>query len=115
MEMEAILAKLVINFHHTGIKYVPMSSWTLEKEGSERAAIAGKDDKQQITAVIGCSISGDVLPLQLIHEGETSQCLPSYNFQRGFDITCDPTRWLNEMTINVQAFRQGCFPIFGSK
>ena len=59
----------------------------------------GKDDKQQITAVIGCSMSGDVLPFQLIYEGKTSRCLPSCNFPRGFDITCNPTHWSNEMTM----------------
>ena len=99
MEMEDIPAELVINFDQTGIKYVPTSSWTLEKEGSKRVAIVGKDDKRQITAVIGCSMSGDVLPFQLIYEGKTSRCLPSYNFPRGFDITCNPTHWSNEMTM----------------
>ena len=63
--MENIPARLVINFDKTGIKYVPTSSWTLEKEGSERVAIVGKDDQWKITAVIGCSMSGGVLPFQL--------------------------------------------------
>ena len=76
VKMEDITAKLVINFISTR-QYVPMSSWTLEKEGSKRVAIVGKDNKQQITAVTGCSMSGDVLPFQLIYEGKTSQCLPS--------------------------------------
>ena len=34
-----------------------MPYWTLEKEGTERVAIVGKDDKRQITAVIGCLMS----------------------------------------------------------
>ena len=99
MKMEDIPAELVINFDQTGIKYVPTSSWMLEKEGSKSLAIVGKDNKRQITAVIGCSMSGDILPFQLTYEGKTSQCLPSYNFQRGFDITCNPTHWSNEMTM----------------
>ena len=45
MEMEDIPAELVLNFDQTGIKYVPMSSWILEKEGSKRVALVGKDDK----------------------------------------------------------------------
>ena len=44
MEMEDIPVELVINFDQTGIKYVPTSSWSLEKEGSKRVAIVGKDD-----------------------------------------------------------------------
>lgn len=45
-----------------------MPYWTLEKEGTERVAIVGKDDKRQITAVIGCLMSWDVLPFQLNRE-----------------------------------------------
>ena len=59
--MEGIPTELIINFDQIGIKYIPTSSWTLEKEGSKRAAIVGKEDKRQITAVLGCSMSGDTL------------------------------------------------------
>ena len=52
-----------------------MSSWTLEKQDSERVAIVGKDDKRQITAVIGCSMSGDVLPFQLNREQYLKVCV----------------------------------------
>ena len=56
----------------------------------------GKEDKRQITAVLGCSMSG---PFQLIYEGKTSRCLPSYDFPEGFDITCNATHWSNETTM----------------
>ena len=72
---------------------------TLEKEGFKRVAIAGKDDKWQITVILGCCMSGDALPFQLIYEGKTSRCLPSYSFPKGFDITCNPTHWSNETTM----------------
>ncbi len=35
IEMEEIPTKLVINWDHTGIHYVPISSWTMAKEGSK--------------------------------------------------------------------------------
>ena len=44
-------------------------------------------------------MSGDALPFQLIYEGKTSRCLPSYSFPKGFDITCNPTQWSNETTM----------------
>ena len=50
-EMEDIPADLVLNWDHTGIHYVPVSSYTMEKEGSIRVEIAGIEDKRQITAV----------------------------------------------------------------
>ena len=36
--------------------YVPVSSWTMAKEGSKRVEICGMDDKRQITAVFGCNM-----------------------------------------------------------
>ena len=47
--LESIPAKLIIN--HTGLNYVPTSSWTLEAKGSQKVPIAAIDDKRQITAV----------------------------------------------------------------
>jgi len=42
---EEIPDSLVINWDHTGIKYIPVSSWTMEKEGKKRVEILGIDDK----------------------------------------------------------------------
>jgi len=92
VKMKEIPVELAINFDQTGIKYIP-SSWTTEKEGSKRVAIVGKEDKHQITAILGCSMSGDILPFQLIYEGKMSRCLPNYDFPEGFDITCNATPW----------------------
>ncbi len=49
VELEEIPPDLIINWDHTGIHYVPVSNWTLAKEGSKRIEIAGSDDKRQIT------------------------------------------------------------------
>ncbi len=56
VEMEEIPRDLIINWDHTGIKYVPVSNWTMAKEGSKRVAIVGIDDKRQITAVFECTM-----------------------------------------------------------
>ena len=42
----------------------------MEQEGTRRVEIAGKDDKRQITAVLACTMSGDLLPLQLVCQGK---------------------------------------------
>ena len=47
---------LSFNWDQTGIQYVPVSSWTMEIEGTKRIEVAGKDDKRQITAVFGASM-----------------------------------------------------------
>ena len=43
---EEIPDSLVINWDHTGIKYIPVSSWTMEREGTKRVEILGIDDKR---------------------------------------------------------------------
>lgn len=61
IEVEEIPEELVVNWDQTGIHYVPVSSWTMEKEGSKRVEIAGIDDKRQITAVFAGTLIGDFL------------------------------------------------------
>ena len=75
VEMEDILYDLIVNWDQTGIHYIPIGSWTMEKEGSKWVEIAGVDDKRQITAVFAGSLAGDFLPPQLI---STQQCLPTF-------------------------------------
>ena len=98
VEMEEIPKALVINWDHTGIKYVPVSNWTMAKEGSKRVEIVGGDDKRQITAVFGCTMEGEFLPPQIIYGGKTPRCLPSSKFPDSWDITFSHNHWANEKT-----------------
>ena len=45
IQMDEIPAELMVNFDQTVINYVPVFSWTMEKEGSRLVEIIGKDDK----------------------------------------------------------------------
>ena len=98
-EMEEIPFDLIINWDQTGIHYVPVGSWTMEKEGAKRVEIAGADDKRQITAVFAGSLTEDFLPPQLIYKGTTSRCLPTLSFPSDWHITCSPNHWSNEKTM----------------
>ena len=80
VEMEEIPAALILNWDHTGLKYVPVSSWTMAKAGSKRVEISGIDDKRQITAVFTVSLDGLFLPIQLIYCGKSRVCLPPTKF-----------------------------------
>ena len=79
INLEEVPPCLVINWDHTGLKYVPVSSWTMAKEGSKKVPIAGVDDKRQITAVFAATMEGDFLPPQLIYQGKTTDCLLTIN------------------------------------
>jgi len=76
MEMHTVHPSLVINLDQTGVKLVPSSAWTYEKRNSSSVAVVGAEDKRQITACIASSLSGELLPLQLIFEGKTERSLP---------------------------------------
>ena len=64
--MEDIPKEMIINWDHTGINTVPTSSWTMDKKGAKQIEITGLDDKRQITVVVCGTLSGEVLPFQLI-------------------------------------------------
>lgn len=99
VEMEEIPHDLVINWDQTGIHYIPVSSWTMEKEGAKRVEITAVDDKRQITAVFGGSLTGDFLPIQLIYQGTTKRCLPTVEFLRDWQVTFSHNHWANEETM----------------
>lgn len=99
IQMDEIPSQLVINWDQTGIHYVPVSEWTMEKCGARRVAIAGITDKRQITAVFGGTLSGDFLPPQLVYQGKTKKCLPSVVFPCDWDVICSPNHWSNEQTM----------------
>ena len=40
--MEEVADELVINWEHTGINYIPTSSWTMAEEGSKRVEIVAR-------------------------------------------------------------------------
>lgn len=75
-----IPSALVVNWDQTGLNMVPVSQWTLEKEGEKQVPIYGLDDKRQITALLAISAAGDCLPPQLLYKGKTDQCHASVNF-----------------------------------
>ena len=97
-EFEDIPESLIINWDHTGINYVPVSNWTMAREGSKRVDIIGVDDKRQITAVLAGTMDGHFLPPQIIYKGKTKKCLPSVEFPENWDVTYTQNHWANEKT-----------------
>ena len=82
--MEEIPSSLILNWDHTGLKYVPVSSWTMAKEGAKKVSVAGKDDKRQIAGVFTVTFDGQFLPPQLIYQGTRvlqQHVYPVPNFQ----------------------------------
>jgi len=58
VEMEEIAQDSIINWDQSTI---PVSNWTMVKEGTHKVSISGMDDKRQITLVLAASMTGKLL------------------------------------------------------
>ena len=76
--MEEIPPELICNWDKMGIHLVPVSPRTMEQAGSKWIEISGISSKQQITAVFCGSLI--FLPVQLIYQGKTSRCNPTFDW-----------------------------------
>ena len=71
----------------------------MESEGAKNVEIVAKDDKCQITALLGGSLKYDFLPLQIIYGEKTSRCLPAVKFPADWNATFSENHWSNEETM----------------
>ena len=96
--MEAIPHEL-LNWDQTGIKLVPSSSWTLDRQGVKRVEIAGATDQRLITAVFCGTLFGDFLPLQVIYQGTTDRCHPLQCLVQGAEGHIYSSLWIGTSLI----------------
>ena len=96
--MEEIPSSLILNWDHTGLKYVPVSSWTMALQDSKKVSLAGIDNKGQITGVFAITLDGNLLPPQLIYQRTTSACLPRVKCPGDWHVTHSSNYWANEST-----------------
>ena len=97
--MKDVPDEMIVNWDQTAVKYIPVSNWTMAKEGSKCVEVAGIDDKCQITATFAASLSENFLPVQLVYGGNTSRCHPAVDFPDGFYVTHTENHWCNEETM----------------
>ena len=88
--------ELIINADQTPSKYVPTGNVTMAEKNSKHVARKGTNDKRGITVTLGESLSGEILPMQLVYKGKTNRSLPSVKFPAGFTLTYNEKHWSNE-------------------
>ena len=95
--------ELIITLDQTPTKFFNLSNSTMSKRGESRTAVAHCGDKRTITATLAVTLSGDILPYQLIYKGTTKRCLPSADLlPAGFLLSYNKTHWSNtEETLNI--------------
>ena len=68
-----ILDELILNLHQTSSEFVAASKVAMAEKGSKQISIAGDTDKRCITLTVTESMSGQLLPLQVIHKEKTEK------------------------------------------
>ena len=68
---------LIVNSDQTGVRYSAGAIETYAPTGSKQVEAVGKDEKRAFTLMVGISMSGEVLPFQVVYTGKTSGSLPT--------------------------------------
>ncbi|KDQ56439.1 hypothetical protein JAAARDRAFT_132442, partial [Jaapia argillacea MUCL 33604] len=66
---EDIPACLIVNMDQTQCLYSAGNKLTYVRKGSKQVSVVGMDKKRAFTLVIGISLSGKVLPFQVVYAG----------------------------------------------
>ena len=69
------------------------------KKGNQCVPVSGTANYCQIMVAFGVSLSGDFLPIQLIYQGKTKHCQPTYLFPHEFHIIQTENHWANKNLI----------------
>ncbi|CAH1239155.1 Hypp5730 [Branchiostoma lanceolatum] len=77
---------MVINWDQTGINIVPVGDWTLVEAGARQVPVVGHEDKRQITLLLAISLSGHLVPPQVLYQGKTDACHARFNFPDEWDV-----------------------------
>lgn len=59
--------ELILNLDQTSSKFVAASKGTMAEKGSKHVSIVGGTDKRCITLTVTESLSGQLLPLQVVY------------------------------------------------
>ena len=94
--------ELILNIDQTPSKFVPIENVAMAETGSKHVSRKCRNDKRGITVTLSETITGKILPFQLIFIGKTARSLPSVEFPNGFCLSYNPKHWSNEYeTINL--------------
>ncbi len=99
VQQHQIPSALVLNWDQTGISMIPDNKFTLAPKGCKDVAVIGQDDKRQITVGVTCSLTGELLPFQVIYEGTTNKCHPNVDFPESWNVTHTKSHWSNSGTM----------------
>ena len=68
--------ELILNADQTPSKYIPTTNVTISEQGTAHIPVRGRDDKSATVVTVSQSLSGKMLPFQIIYTGKTERFLP---------------------------------------
>ena len=69
---------VTVNSDQTGVQYSASGLETWAPIGDKQVEVIGKDEHRSFTLMVGISMSGEVLPFQVIYAGKSVLSLPSH-------------------------------------
>ena len=75
---------MIINVDRSALKFVPDYSKALVEKGSKSVPISCSTAQRTITATFSITLTGELLPMQLIYVEKTSKSIPAASFPSDF-------------------------------
>ena len=100
---------LVVDLDETLLSYVFPVKYTFSFKGAKNVPIKGVDDKRQITVTFAVSLTGTILPIQLIYKRKTKRSLSKFKFPSTFSPSYKENHWSNTEK-SIEFFEQIIFP-----
>ena len=94
---------LIITLDQTPSKLLNVGKNIMAKTNSKRVALRDSDEKRAITITIAATLTGEILPFQMIYDGKTARSRPDPALlPDGFLLCGNSSHWSNaEETINL--------------
>ena len=68
----------------------------MDKKNEKLVPIANSAYYCQVTGTLSVTLSGILIPMQIIYQGQTDRCCPKIKFPDEFNITHSVNHWSNE-------------------
>ena len=81
---EIIVSSMIINVDRSAFKFVPDYNKALVEKGSKSVPISCSTAQRKITATFSITLTGELLPMQLIYVEKTSKSIPAASFPSDF-------------------------------
>ena len=88
--------ELIFKIDQTPSKFITTGNMTMVEKGSKHVPLTGSNDRRAITLTLIETLSGDILPFQVIFKGKTERYLSKDKYPDGFLLSYNEKHCSNE-------------------